>query len=154
MCTFISLSNPILCEIGWLKQYQPDVDLFRTRFRAKGREGESKRNAKRWSADDLQGAQRPKHTSAMATVACVYITAKYTQVQPANASSFFLHFKHSTREIIKWTTKHRTEHSRLNSTNCINNTIHSHAYEPEQTVRWINEAQGTNPCWLMLTWSY
>ena len=101
LCTFISLSNPILCEIGWLKQYQPDVDLFRTRFRAKGREGESKRNAKRWSADDLQGAQRPKHTSAMATVACVYITPKYTQVQPANASSFFLHFKHSTREIIK-----------------------------------------------------
>ena len=101
LCTFISLLNPILCEIGWLKQYKPDVDLFRTWFRAKGREGESKRNAKRWSAGDLQGARRPKHTSAMATVACVYITPKYTQVQPANASSFFLHFKHSTKEIIK-----------------------------------------------------
>ena len=101
LCTIISLTNPVLREIGWLKQYKPDVDLFRTWSGAKGREGESKRNAKRWSADDLQGARRPKHTSAMATVACVYITAKYTQVQPANASSFFLHFKHSTREIIK-----------------------------------------------------
>ena len=101
LCTIISLTNPVLREIGWLKQCKPDEDLFPTWSRAKGREGESKRNAKRWSAGDLQGARRPKHTSAMATVACVYITAKYTQVQPANASSFFLHFKHSTREIIK-----------------------------------------------------
>ena len=27
---YISLSNPVLREIGWLKQYKPDVDLFPT----------------------------------------------------------------------------------------------------------------------------
>ena len=31
---------------------------------------------------------------------------------------------------------------------CLQTTV------PEQTVRGINEAQGTNPCWLMLTWGY